>query len=191
MRATLLRTTSDVTAMLKCAFAHVGIPLQEVSKPSALDKVEQHSGPDDFVIHDCSLNQPKDRTRCARIVARMAMDAHIVSPDEAFVRDLQRATLAPLTWLPPAVDWPSLLRTLRDRHAERLQARACAAHPSLSERQQAVLDLVLQGQTQDEIARTLGVATGTISTHVDRTKDKIGVSSTAELIVVARLMGDL
>lgn len=191
MRATLLRTTPDVTAMLRCAFAHVGIPFQEVGKPSALDEVEQHAGPDDFVIHDCSLNRPKDRTRCARIVARMAMEAHIISPDEAFVRDLQRATVSPLKWLPPDVDWPILLHTLRDLHAERLQARAHAAHPSLSEGQQAVLDLVLQGKTQDEIARTLHVAAGTVSTHVDRTKDKIGVSSTAELIVVARLMADL
>jgi len=54
-----------------------------------------------------------------------------------------------------------------------------------------VLDLVLQGQTQDEIARTLHVATGTVSTHVDRIKDKIGVSSTDELIAVVRLMADL
>jgi len=136
MRATLLRTTPDVTAMLRCAFAHVGIPFQEVGKPSALDEVEQHAGPDDFVIHDCSLNRPKDRTRCARIVARMAMDAHIVSPDEAFVRDLQRTTVSPLKWLPPDVDWATLLRTLRDLRAERLQVRARAAHPALRSRQE-------------------------------------------------------
>ncbi|MFM2053301.1 MAG: hypothetical protein RL456_1338 [Pseudomonadota bacterium] len=70
---------------------------------------------------------------------------------------------------------------------------AAAAHHRLTRREWQVLNLLLKGERQSSIARTLFLSTKTVSTHKTHVMSKLGVSSNAELIRYAvehRLMPD-
>ncbi len=191
MRATLLDTTPDVTALLTCACAHVGIPFRTVGTRAALYQAAQRADEDVFLILDLSLDRPEDRALCREVVMRVAVEVHTICRDAAFVRDLERVAAGPLKWLPPDVGWPALLKALRDLRLERLRARARTIHRDLSDRQKEVLALVVRGRSQTVIARMLGVTVGTVKSHVTRTEGKLGVSSTEELKLVFRWLTDL
>ena len=52
----------------------------------------------------------------------------------------------------------------------------------LSLREAQVAELVLRGLSNQDIARTLGMALATVKKHLSRTFDKVGVDSRAQLI---------
>jgi len=52
----------------------------------------------------------------------------------------------------------------------------------LSAREAQVAELVLRGLSNQDIARTLGMAPATVKKHLSRTFDKVGVDSRAQLI---------
>jgi DNA-binding NarL/FixJ family response regulator len=56
---------------------------------------------------------------------------------------------------------------------------------SLTEREREVLDLLADGQTQDEIARTLVISPKTVATHIQRILGKLGVRSRAQAVSIA------
>jgi DNA-binding NarL/FixJ family response regulator len=70
--------------------------------------------------------------------------------------------------------------------AEELPRRAERATPAekprLSEREQEVLQLVVEGMRNKEIAARLGVSTKSIETYRTRLLAKLGYTSTAELV---------
>lgn len=66
-----------------------------------------------------------------------------------------------------------------------------ASHPrrllqnrNLSERQTDVLQLLLRGQSEKEVARSLGVSTHTVHTHVKKLYSEFNVSSRGELLAL-------
>lgn len=59
----------------------------------------------------------------------------------------------------------------------------------LSEREFQILQLMVEGSRTSDIARSLYISPSTVSTHVKRIKEKLGVSSNAELIQVALRRG--
>jgi len=54
--------------------------------------------------------------------------------------------------------------------------------PTLTERQQEVLALLVQGNTMKEVAAILKITEGTVASHKYRIMERLGVSSNAELI---------
>jgi DNA-binding CsgD family transcriptional regulator len=52
----------------------------------------------------------------------------------------------------------------------------------LSRRESQVVDLILHGQSNEEIAATLDVARATVKKHLTRVFDKVGVNSRAKLL---------
>ncbi|MCB9751376.1 MAG: response regulator transcription factor [Myxococcales bacterium] len=52
----------------------------------------------------------------------------------------------------------------------------------LSDREQQILQLVVEGKRTSEIARALCISASTVSTHLGRIKQKLGVDSTAALV---------
>src|SRR5262249_47428264 len=63
--------------------------------------------------------------------------------------------------------------------------RASVEKPVLSHREQQVLDLVTQGQTNAEIAETLFLAESTIKSHLSSIFMKFGVRSRKEAVAVS------
>ena len=53
---------------------------------------------------------------------------------------------------------------------------------SITQREQEVLDLILQGVTNSQIAARLGISTGTSRNHIYHIYNKIGASSRKELV---------
>lgn len=72
-----------------------------------------------------------------------------------------------------------LLRRGLEQERRRLEAEAALA--ALTPRQQEITRLVLQGQTNQQIARALWLSPETVKTHLRRTFDRFAVRSKAEL----------
>jgi DNA-binding NarL/FixJ family response regulator len=73
-----------------------------------------------------------------------------------------------------------LLRSIRDR-AE----GGGTVHPSLSEREQEVLDLMVQGRDNAAIARELYISRNTVKRHVSAILAKLGVENRVQAVVRA------
>jgi DNA-binding NarL/FixJ family response regulator len=56
---------------------------------------------------------------------------------------------------------------------------------SLTEREREVLDLLAEGQRQEEIASTLVISPRTVATHIQRILGKLGVRSRAQAVSIA------
>jgi two-component system, NarL family, nitrate/nitrite response regulator NarL len=76
----------------------------------------------------------------------------------------------------------------------RLVARSSAARPAsgsaprrpeLTPREHEVLDLLVDGQDQDAIARRLVISPNTVATHIQRILTKLGVHSRAQAVALA------
>lgn len=57
---------------------------------------------------------------------------------------------------------------------------------SLSPRERAVAELVVQGMRNREIAAELGITEGTVKVHLHKAYEKLGVGSRTELLIFAR-----
>ena len=61
--------------------------------------------------------------------------------------------------------------------------------PSLTEREQEVLALLVEGGRQKEIAQRLSISPKTVGTHIQNLLGKMGVHSRAELVARAYMLG--
>lgn len=68
-------------------------------------------------------------------------------------------------------------------------AASAHAFPELTEREREVLQLIAQGQSNDDIARGLSISMKTVRNHVSNIFDKLRVASRAQAIVRARQAG--
>jgi len=59
------------------------------------------------------------------------------------------------------------------------------AADSISDRELQILELIVDGQRTSDIAASLCISPSTVSTHIKRIKEKLGVGSTVELARVA------
>lgn len=60
---------------------------------------------------------------------------------------------------------------------------------ALTSRELQVFMMLAEGRSVGEVARELGVGMSTVSTHIGRTREKLGVQSVAELIAYAHRHG--
>ena len=60
---------------------------------------------------------------------------------------------------------------------------------ALSRREREIVDLVVVGRRNPEIAETLGIAAGTVKVHLHRIYEKLGVASRSDLVIYARDRG--
>ena len=64
-----------------------------------------------------------------------------------------------------------------------------AAHESLTNREYEVMLLLASGNTATQVASQLGLSVKTVSTHRTNILEKLGVASTAELVLYAVRQG--
>ena len=75
---------------------------------------------------------------------------------------------------------------LRPRVRRSSGVLGASGEPSLTTRQQAILALVAQGQSNKEIARTLGISPETVKTHLENVYNKLAVERRAQAIARAK-----
>lgn len=80
------------------------------------------------------------------------------------------------------IDQPVLQRMLDLDAARELTPTPLA---TLSQRERAVMDGVVQGWRNREIAEALGIAEGTVKVHLHNVYEKLGVGSRTELVIFA------
>lgn len=82
---------------------------------------------------------------------------------------------------------PSIVRRLVETYVSRHSPVTVTdrALDGLTARETDVLTLIARGLSNQDIARTLGVAEGTVKTHVNRLMSKLALSSRAQAVVVA------
>ena len=74
-------------------------------------------------------------------------------------------------------------RAISPQVAERLAARL--AVPELSDREREVLELLAAGKSNKQIAKSLGIADGTVKVHVANILSKLGAQGRSEAVAVA------
>jgi DNA-binding response OmpR family regulator len=81
------------------------------------------------------------------------------------------------------------VRRFVNRNASRQDLVGGVAGPHLTRRETEVLDLLVEGGRQKEIAAQLAISQKTVATHVQHLLGKFGVHSRAELIACAYRLG--
>ena len=66
-----------------------------------------------------------------------------------------------------------------------LETSTVLQHPSLSRREQELLDLIAEGLADSQIAQKLFISVRTVRSHLDRIRDKTGYRRRAELTRLA------
>lgn len=116
---------------------------------------------------------------------------------------IRRALLAgALGYIPKTLDSAQLIQALKsvsaghrylppgfDAAAQSLAASEVAAFGRLTPRQLDVLNLVAEGWSNKEIARTLGLAEGTVKLHVTALLRSLGASNRTQAVSIARTNG--
>ena len=70
-----------------------------------------------------------------------------------------------------------------------MQPRRAGKDIPLTARESEVLQLLADGQTQDEIAERLFISPKTVATHIQRTMTKLGVHTCTEAVALAYKSG--
>jgi DNA-binding NarL/FixJ family response regulator len=68
--------------------------------------------------------------------------------------------------------------------------RALRAHEPLSRREREVYELLVQGRSNREIARTLFISESTVKVHVRHIYEKFGVRTRVEAVAAGRVMDE-
>jgi len=191
VRATLLEANPDIADMFACAFAGVDIVLKGVTTLAAVQRAATRAGTDDFIIVDCSLDRPEDRTNCERVVRQVIVDVHIIynpgrRSHDTFMQHITQIARGDIKWLPATVSYLDLLSALRDLRDEALKARVRTPRKPLTAHQEEVWTLLAAGKSHDQIAKALGSKPGTVKTDIVRIKEKLGLTSTEELKMAFR-----
>lgn len=114
--------------------------------------------------------------------------------DEDIYRGLQAGAMAYLLKDTPRQE---LLDTIRAVHAgqKRIPPEVAAKltermlGPALTEREQAVLDLIVRGRSNKEIGLELSITEGTVKAHVNNVLGKLGVSDRTQAVTEALRRG--
>jgi LuxR family maltose regulon positive regulatory protein len=75
---------------------------------------------------------------------------------------------------------------LRPRVRRSRDSPAAGGSPTLTARERSILELVAQGQSNKEIARTLGISPETVKTHLENVYVKLAVERRAQAIARAK-----
>ena len=114
--------------------------------------------------------------------------------DEDIYRGLQAGAMAYLLKDTPRQE---LLDTIRAVYAgqKRISPEVAAKltermlGPALTEREQAVLDLIVRGRSNKEIGQELSITEGTVKAHVNNVLGKLGVSDRTQAVTEALRRG--
>jgi two-component system response regulator NreC len=81
---------------------------------------------------------------------------------------------------------PAVTSAVLDDYVRRLaESGANNRFETLSEREREVLQLIAEGQSNKQIAQTLGVSVSTVETHRAKVMTKLNLHSTAEIVLYA------
>ncbi|MBA3896184.1 MAG: response regulator transcription factor [Sphingomonadaceae bacterium] len=85
------------------------------------------------------------------------------------------------------IDQPVLQRMLDGPHTDG-KPGSQPVLAALSQRERAVMDQVVHGLRNREIAALLGIAEGTVKVHLHKVYEKLGISSRTELVILANAL---
>jgi DNA-binding NarL/FixJ family response regulator len=116
-------------------------------------------------------------------------DAYVLS--QASMEDLRLAiqsTASGASWLDAAVS-KDVLQALSQTYSDSARALLRPRQPTLTSREMQVLDFLLQGQRNAEIAGHLQIGAETVKTHVRHIMEKLGAKDRKDIVAVARYYG--
>jgi len=178
VRAILLAGDSDTNALLTAAFNYVDVPLEVAGDTAALEHFARRAHAADLVVLNCGGSAAQE---CLHIVQHTRLHVIALCDSVAMRQRMTEAARGAVSGLPLRVPWTHLVRLLRSLKDENLVRGLQGGAKDLTVQQLRVLELVAANRSQSEIATERGVGIGTVKRHVERLKDKLDVSGTAEL----------
>jgi two-component system, NarL family, invasion response regulator UvrY len=121
---------------------------------------------------------PEDQLALRMLKAGAAAYLNKERPAEELIEAIRRAA-AGRTYIPESLAEQALGRTLTAR----------PAHETLTGREHQVFTLLVQGKSVAEIAAELNLLSSTVSNHLHKVKEKLGVKSVAEVLRYAHRVG--
>jgi DNA-binding NarL/FixJ family response regulator len=166
------RTAVELVQDLRPDVVIMDVAMPELNGVEATRKIidqDQH-------LHVVALSMHKERQYVARMLEAGA--SGYLLKDCAFEElvDAIRTVVRGQTYLSP-----SIAGTVVDDYVRNMPREELAAQQELTPREREVLQLMAEGQSTKEIARTLDVSVKTIETHRRNTMHKLEVDSVAEL----------
>lgn len=181
MRSILLEGNDDLAALLPDLFNRAGITLVRVRTEQMLLLEANSLRANDFLLLDCSQDETSQWEQCARIVRATSLPIYIIHPPGKCPAHLANIARGPIQWIAADFGILPLLDKLRALCFNPPLPLA-AGHMLLSQQEQRVLDLLVKGYTNAQIAEALGIREGTVKTYVSRMYIKWGVETREELI---------
>jgi DNA-binding CsgD family transcriptional regulator len=109
------------------------------------------------------------------------MRAQATGPFRAADIDLLRKA-EPLVAAMARRAWRDLARRFEQAEPSPQPTMKPGARPPLTEREKAIIELVLQGHSSESVGLTLGIATGTVKVHRRNIYRKLGIASQTQLM---------
>ncbi len=151
------------------------------------------------IIHACTRRYPDTDIM---VVSMMSDEANVLACIEAGASgyvlkdagrmDIARAVLdlraggAPMS---PAIARMVLAKVRDGKKPAASQAAPSADATTLTKREAAILDLIAQGESYGDVAKTLSVSVGTVQTHIKNIYGKLAVHSRGEAVYEAHRRG--
>lgn len=151
------------------------------------------------IIHACARRYPNTDIMVvtvssdeANVLACIEAGASGYVLKDAGKMDIARAVLdlraggAPMS---PAIARMVLAKVRDGKKPAETQASTGVDTTSLTRREAAILDLIAQGESYGDVARTLSVSVGTVQTHIKNIYGKLAVHSRGEAVYEAHRRG--
>ena len=169
-----------------------GLALIEQTRPDIVLADIRMPGPDGITLTRSLAGAGRDRRPRVIVVTAFALDEYLLAALAAGAS----------AFLPKSTPWPEIAATIRavnqgaavvppmlTRRLLDLVMAPVDNTVALTERETQILTMVGAGQTNEQIAGRCYVSIGTVRTHIEHLRAKLGATSRVELALAARRYG--
>jgi len=169
-----------------------GLKLVEQTRPDIVLADIRMPGPDGVILTRALAGEGRDRRPRVIVLTAFALDEYLLGALAAGAS----------AFLPKSTPWPEIADTIRavnqggsvvppilTRRLLDLVMAPAETTAALTQRETQILALVAAGRTNRQIAQHCYVSVGTVRSHIEHLRAKLGATSRIDLVLTARRYG--